>query len=139
MPDWNAGIIEEFRTHGGKVGGRFDGEPVLLLHTTGRKSGKERVNPVVYLPDGDRWVVFGTKGGQPTDPDWIRNLEANPDTTIEVGTETVSVRAKVLREEPERDVLYARQVDKMPRFGDYEVKTEGHRTIPVAVLERRPI
>src|SRR5204863_2472252 len=104
----------------------------LLLQSIGRKSGRERVNPVVYLPDGDRWVVFGTKSGQPTDPDWILNREAHPETTIEVGTDTVPVRAKVLRKEPERDVLYARQAEKMPRFGDYEVKTKGHRTIPVA-------
>lgn len=138
MADWNANIIEEFRKNDGKVGGGFDGATMLLLHTAGRKTGKEYVNPLVYLPDGDRWVVFGSKGGAPGDPDWVRNLEANPDTTIEVGTETTPVRAiKILRLEPERDDLYSRQVARRPAFAEYEVKTDGIRKIPVVVLERR--
>jgi deazaflavin-dependent oxidoreductase (nitroreductase family) len=139
MPDWNANIIEEFRTNHGRVGGRFASEGVLLLHTFGRKTGAERVNPTVYLPDGERWVVFGTKGGAPSDPDWIRNLEAHPDVSIEVGAETIPVHATVLRDDLERDELYARQVARYPRFGDYEVKTAGRRVIPVAVLERRGV
>jgi deazaflavin-dependent oxidoreductase (nitroreductase family) len=138
MPDWNANIIEEFRQNEGKVGDYFEGATLLLLHTKGRKTGQHRVNPLVYLPDGDRWVVFGSKGGSPADPDWVRNLEANRDTTIEVGTESVPVRVtKVLRDEPERDDLYSRQVARRPGFAEYEVKTEGIRKIPAVVLERR--
>jgi deazaflavin-dependent oxidoreductase (nitroreductase family) len=138
MADWNANIIEEFRRKGGRVGGGFEGATMLLLHTEGRKSGKEHVNPLVYLPDGDRWVVFGSKGGAPADPDWVRNLEANPDATIEVGAETIPVRAiKILRDEPDRDDLYSRQVTRRPAFAEYEVKTGGVRKIPVIVLERR--
>jgi deazaflavin-dependent oxidoreductase (nitroreductase family) len=138
MSGWNANIIEEFRKNEGRVGGGFEGATLLLLHTIGRRTGTERVNPLAYLPDDGRWVVFGSKGGAPADPDWVRNLAANPDVTIEVGTETVPVRAaKILREEPERDELYTRQVARMQGFGDYEEKTKGIRTIPVIVLERR--
>lgn len=138
MSGWNANIIEEFRKNDGKVGGGFEGATLLLLHTTGRKTGKERVNPLAYLPDDGRWVVFGSKGGALTDPDWVRNLEANPDLVIEVGTETIPVRAtKILREEPERDELYTRQVARMSGFAEYEEKTKGIRKIPVIVLERR--
>jgi deazaflavin-dependent oxidoreductase (nitroreductase family) len=138
MADWNANIIDEFHANDGAVGGFFEGATVLLLHTTGRRSGKEHVTPLVYLPDGDRWVVVGSKGGAPADPDWVRNLEANPDATIEVGTETIPVRAaKILREGPEWEDLYARQVERRSGFADYLVKTEGIRRIPVIVLERR--
>jgi deazaflavin-dependent oxidoreductase (nitroreductase family) len=137
MADRNTNIIEEFRENEGKVGGGFEGATMLLLHTKGRKTGQHRVNPLVYLPDGERWVVFGSKGGSPADPDWVRNLEANPDTTIEVGTESVPVRlTKVLRDERERDDLYSRQVARRPAFAEYEVKTDGIRKIPVVVLER---
>ena len=138
MANWNANIIEEFRSNEGKVGGGFEGATMLLLHTNGRKSGNEHVTPLVYLPDGDRWVVFGSKGGAPGDPDWVRNLEADPDAVIEVDTQTVPVHAiKILREEPERDDLYSRQVARRPAFAEYEVKTDGVRKIPVVVLERR--
>ena len=138
MTDWNADIIEEFREHGGTVGGYFEGATMLLLHTTGRRTGREHVNPLVYLPDDGRWVVVGSKGGAPADPDWVRNLEANPEATIEVGTETIPVRAtRILRHEPEREDLYARQVARRPGFADYEVTTAGIRKIPVIVLERR--
>jgi len=137
---WNANIIEEFRKNEGRVGGGFQGATLLLLHTEGRRTGKERVNPLAYLPDDGRWVVFGSKGGALTDPDWVRNLEANPDVTIEVGTDTIPVRAtKILREEPERNELYTRQVARMPGFGEYEEKTKGIRTIPVIVLEPRQV
>lgn len=138
MVDWNANIIEEFRANEGRVGGYFQGATMLLLHHTGRTSGTERVNPLVYLPDGDRWVVIGSKGGAPKDPDWVRNLEANPEATIEVGTETIPVRATaVLREGQEHDALYARQVERREGFADYLEKTRGIRSIPVIVLERR--
>ena len=132
--DFNAGIIEEFRANGGKVGGPFAGAPMLLLSTTGRKSGQRRTNPLVYLPDGDRFLIFASKGGAPTDPDWYRNLVANPETTIEVGTETVPVKAVVLTGE-ERDRLYAKQAELRPAFGEYQAK--AGRRIPVIALERR--
>ena len=91
--DWNRGVIEEFRNYGGKVGGGFEGAPLLLLHTVGAKSGQPRVNPVMYLPDGDRWIVFASKAGAPTSPDWYHNLVANPEVSIEVGTDTIPVTA----------------------------------------------
>jgi deazaflavin-dependent oxidoreductase (nitroreductase family) len=140
VADWNKGVIEEFRANEGKVGGYFDGATVLLLHTIGRRSGKEHVTPLVYLPDGERWAVIGSKGGAPADPDWVRNLEANGEATIEVGTETIPVRAtQILRGGPEWEDLYARQVARREGFADYLVKTEGIRTIPVIVLERRAV
>jgi deazaflavin-dependent oxidoreductase (nitroreductase family) len=138
VASWNQGIIDEFHANEGRVGGYFAGATMLLLHTTGRRTGREHVTPAVYLPDGDRWVVIGSKGGAPDDPDWVRNLEANPEATIEVGTETILVRAtKILREGPEWEDLYARQVERRPGFAEYLVKTEGVRRIPVIVLERR--
>jgi deazaflavin-dependent oxidoreductase (nitroreductase family) len=142
MSAWNENIIEEFRANGGKVGGFFEGATMLLLHTTGRRTGKEHVTPLVYLPDDGRWVVIGSKGGAPADPDWVRNLEADPDAGIEVGTErsieTKPVRAtKILRGGPEWEDLYAKQVARRPGFAEYLEKTEGIRTIPVVVLEGR--
>ena len=136
MSDWNTSIIEEFRTNEGRVGGMFEGAPLLLLHTTGRRSGHERVNPLMYLPDANRWVVFASKGGHVAHPHWLHNLEADPHATVEVGTETIPVTATILREGPGRDELYARQVSLRPQFGEYEEKAAGHRTIPVVVLER---
>jgi deazaflavin-dependent oxidoreductase (nitroreductase family) len=138
VADWNANIIEEFRSNEGRVGGYFAGATMLLLHTTGRRTGEERVNPLVYLPDDDRWVVIGSKGGAPSDPDWVRNVEADPNVTIEVGTETIPGRVtKVLRGGPEWESLYARQVERRSGFAEYLEKTEGIRTIPVIVIERR--
>jgi deazaflavin-dependent oxidoreductase (nitroreductase family) len=138
MPDWNRKIIEEFRSNEGRVGGFFEGATMLLLHSDGRRTGKEHVNPLVYVPDADdRWIVIASKGGAPSDPDWLRNLEANPEATIEVGTETIPVRARIVREAPERDELYARAVARRPGFAEYEEKTKGFRTIPAVVLERR--
>jgi len=134
----NQGIIDEFRANEGRVGGFFDGATMLLLHTTGRRSGREHVTPLVYLPDDTRWVVIGSKGGAPADPDWIRNLEADADAVIEVGTDTIPVHAtEILRGGPAWEDLYARQVARRSGFADYLVKTEGIRTIPVVVLERR--
>ena len=130
--DWNSNIIQEFRTNEGKVGGPFDGAPILLLHTTGARSGEERVNPMMYLADGDRLVVFASKGGAPTHPDWYHNLVANPDVEIEVGTERRSMRARVAEGE-ERDRLYAEQSRRYPQFAKYQEGTD--RTIPVVILE----
>lgn len=133
MSDWNAKIIDEFRANAGKVGGPFEGANVLLLHTRGAKTGIERVNPVAYQPVGDDVAIFGSKGGADTNPDWFHNLKANPVVTIEVGTDTVDVHARVAEGE-ERERIWARQKELMPGFAEYERKTS--RQIPVVILER---
>jgi deazaflavin-dependent oxidoreductase (nitroreductase family) len=130
--DFNRGIIDEFRANGGRVGGRFDGAPMLILHTTGAKSGAERENPLVYARRGDDVVVFASKAGAPTHPAWYLNLVANPDASIEIGTETRQVRARVA-EGDERDEIWSRQKAAMPGFAEYEQKTS--REIPVVILE----
>jgi deazaflavin-dependent oxidoreductase (nitroreductase family) len=132
--DWNKQVIEEFRSNGGKVGGPFEGGTLLLLHHFGAKSGKERVNPLAYFPDGDRYIIFASKAGAPTNPDWYHNLVAHPDITIEVGTETIPVKATIVEGE-ERDQLFAQVTKSMPGFAEYQQKTT--RKIPVIVLERR--
>src|SRR5689334_12405257 len=132
--DWNAKIIEEFRANGGKVGGQFEGAPLLLLHSTGAKSGQERVNPMMYLPDDGRLVVFASKGGHPTNPDWYHNLVANPEASVEVGDERIDVKARVASGD-ERERLWTRQKELYPGFAEYERNTT--REIPVIVLERR--
>ncbi len=131
--DWNRGIIDEFRANGGQVGGQFAGAPLLLLTTTGAKSGQPRTNPMMYLADGDRLVVFASKAGAPTNPDWYHNLVANPTATVEVGTDRYEVDATVTTGE-ERDRLFARQAGLYPGFAEYEEKTT--RTIPVVALTR---
>ena len=135
MSDWNTQIIEEFRANAGKVGGDFDGAPMILVHPTGAKTGTERVTPLVYQPVGDAFAVFGSKGGAPTHPHWYLNLAANPDTVVEVGVETLPVRARVL-DGDERDRIWAKQKELMPGFADYE-STAGDRVIPVVLLEPR--
>ena len=135
MTDWNRAIIDEFRANEGRVGGSFEGASMLLLHTVGARTGQPRVNPLVYLPDGDRYVVFGTKGGAPTHPDWYFNLLANPDVEVEIGTETIPVRATEIQDDEERAALYARQVERRSGFADYPKKTD--RRFPVIALERR--
>ena len=131
--EWNRKIIEEFHANGGKVGGEFAGAPLLLLTTTGAKSGKRRVNPLAYTTDGDRLVIIASKGGAPSNPDWYYNLVAHPQVTVEVGTQTFEATATVVADE-ERDLLYAKQAALMPGFAEYEKKTS--RKIPVVVLER---
>lgn len=133
--EWNQQIIKEFRANDGKVGGQFEGAPLLLLHSTGAKSGETRVNPVMYQADGDRLVVFASKAGAPTNPDWYHNLIANPPATVEVGTDTFDVRATVV-DGAERDRLWSRQKEEYPGFADYE--QTANRQIPVVVLERVP-
>jgi deazaflavin-dependent oxidoreductase (nitroreductase family) len=133
MNEFNEKIIAEFRANAGKVGGMFTGAPMLLLHSTGAKSGKSYVTPLVYLPDGDRWVIIASKAGAPTNPDWFHNLVANPETEIEVGAGTVKVRAEVVPD-PERGQLYDRQAAIMPQFKEYEQKTS--RVIPVVAPSR---
>jgi deazaflavin-dependent oxidoreductase (nitroreductase family) len=130
-PDFNDQVIDEFRSNSGRVGGMFEGMPLLLLHHTGAKSGKSRVNPVAYLKDGDRYVIFASKAGAPTNPGWYHNLKADPKLTIEVGTDTVGVVAGEATGE-ERERLYNAQVERAPTFADYQKKTD--RVIPVVVL-----
>lgn len=129
--DWNQRVIAEFRANGGKVGGNFEGKSLLLLHTTGAKSGLERVNPVACVTDGNRLVVIASKAGAPTHPDWYHNVVANPHVTVEFGTETFQAQATVA-EEPERSRLYEKMVEVMPGFDEYRRKTS--RIIPVVVL-----
>ena len=132
--DWNRQIIEEFRANGGKVGGMWEGKPLLLLTTTGAKSGQRHTTPTMYLTDGDRLLVFASKGGAPTNPAWYHNLLAHPEVTVEVGPETYKATATVLSGE-ERDRLYARQAERFPQFAEYQAKTS--RKIPVIALEHR--
>jgi deazaflavin-dependent oxidoreductase (nitroreductase family) len=138
MPDnWNQQIIAEFRANEGRVGGPFDGAPMVLLHHVGRKSGQEYVTPLVYLPGdaADSIYVFASKGGAPGHPDWYGNLIAAGKVTVEVGTETYTATVAEITGD-ERDRVYAEQVKVMPGFGEYEQKTAGIRTIPVLRLTR---
>jgi len=131
---FNQRNIDEFRASHGRVGGNFAGAPLLLLHTVGARSGQPRVNPVMYLADGGRYLVFASKAGADSNPDWYWNLRANPDTAIEVGDETIMVRATELTG-AERDEKYRIQSERYPGFADYQQKTS--RTIPVIALTRR--
>ena len=130
--DWNRGIIEEFRANEGRVGGPFKGRPLLLLHHRGAKTGVERVNPLAYRQVENDFVVFGSKGGGPRNPDWYHNLLENPDATVEVGTNTYGVRARVATPE-QRSRIWEDQKRDAPGFADYERKTS--RQIPVVILE----
>ncbi len=133
VSDWNAPIVAEFRANDGKVGGRFEGRTLLLLHHTGARSDIERVNPLAYLPVGEAFAVFGSKGGAPENPDWYHNLVRSPRARIEVGTETFDVVARVARGE-ERERIWERQKELVPGFADYEKRTT--REILVVILER---
>ena len=130
--DFNRGIIEQFRANDGKVGPPFEGAPLLILHSTGAKSGQTRLAPIVYQQVGDSWAVFASKAGAPDNPDWYHNLVANPKASIELGTSTVDVTARVL-EGAEREEIWSKQKQLMPGFADYEAKTD--RVIPVVVLD----
>jgi deazaflavin-dependent oxidoreductase (nitroreductase family) len=135
MADFNQEIIEEFRANGGRVGGRFEGAPLLLLHHRGAKSGKEYVNPLMYQDlGGGSLAIFASKGGAPTNPDWFHNLRANPNTKIELGADTVDVVARVASNE-DRDRIWEAQKRAYPNFAEYE-RSAGGRTIPVVVLDR---
>ncbi len=131
--EWNKAIIAEFRANGGKVGGQFEGAPLLLLHTIGAKSGQERINPLAYTQDGDRLVVIASKAGAPSNPDWYYNIAANPVVTVEVGTEQFQAHATIA-DEPERTRLFDQMAAIMPGFAEYQRNTT--RTIPVIVLTR---
>jgi deazaflavin-dependent oxidoreductase (nitroreductase family) len=130
--DWNSKIIEEFRRNGGKVGGQFEGAPLLLLHTVGARSGQQRVTPMMYRQVGDSVAVFASKAGAPTNPDWYHNLVGNPRVSAEIGTQTSEFTARVAQGE-ERDRIWEEQKREYPGFADYETKTT--RQIPVVILD----
>ena len=136
--DFNRPVIEEFRANNGAVdtamGGFFARKPILILHTTGARSGKPRLNPLVYATDGERLVVSASKGGAPNHPDWFFNVRANPDVRVELSDETFRARATIIENGRHRDELYARLTAIMEQFAEYETKTD--RRIPVIVLER---
>lgn len=132
--DFNQQVIDEFRANDGKVGGPFEGADLLLLHHRGAKTGTERVSPLMYRRDGDAYIIFGSKAGADTDPDWLHNLRANADTSIEVGSGTVDVTADELAGD-ERDRLWTLQTTEVPQFAEYERSTS--RTIPVIALRPR--
>lgn len=129
--DFNAKVIEEFRANQGRVGGPFEGSTLLLLHHVGARSGTQRINPLVYLRDGDRYVVFASKAGAPTNPDWYHNLKANPNVSIEVGTDKIDVVASEAMGE-DRERLFGRMAERHPQFAEYQNNTD--RAIPVIVL-----
>ncbi len=131
---FNEQVIDEFRANGGKVGGPFEGAPMILLTTTGAKSGQPRTLPLVYGTDGDRLLIFASKAGAPTHPDWYHNLVAHPEVTLEVGSETFKARASTA-EGPEHTRLYELQAALMPNFAEYQRNTT--RQIPVVILERQ--
>lgn len=136
--DPNTMIIEEFRANEGRVGGNFEGAPMVLVHHNGRRSGVEHINPMMYLPDetdDDVIYVFASKGGAPSNPDWYYNLTAAGTGTVERGTERYAVAVRELLGE-ERDRIYAEQARRYPGFADYATRTEGIRTIPVLALTR---
>ncbi|MFG1890694.1 nitroreductase family deazaflavin-dependent oxidoreductase [Micromonospora sp. NPDC049051] len=138
MSDWNTKVIEEFRANSGRVGGPFAGAPMVLVHHRGRKSGREMVSPMMYLPnetDGNVIYVFASKGGAPENPGWYYNLTSAGEGTIERGTETYAVAVRELTGE-ERDRIFDEQASRYPGFADYARKTAGIRTIPVLELTR---
>ncbi len=130
----NEGVIAEFRANGGRCGGRWEGNPMVLLTTTGARSGEPRTSPLTYTSDGDDLVVIASRAGDDRHPDWYHNLVANPDVVVELGAERFEATASVAPE-PERTRLLDARVAEMPRFGDYVDQTD--RTIPVVVLTRR--
>jgi deazaflavin-dependent oxidoreductase (nitroreductase family) len=132
--DFNEHNIAEFRKNHGKVGGWFEGTPLLLIHTYGRRTNTQRVNPVMYLKDGERYLVFASKGGSDTHPDWFLNLMAHPDVQIEVGDNTIDIHADEVKGR-EHDELYGRQAMLYPQFGEYQRKTK--RIIPVIALSKK--
>ena len=134
MAEMNAKIIAEFRANEGKVGGMFEGAPLLVLHSTGAKSGEERTHPMMYQAVDDAFAVFASYAGGPKNPAWFHNLVANPDASVEVGTDVVDVTARVC-EGDERETIWSTQKERYPTFAEYEQNTT--RLIPVVVLERR--
>jgi deazaflavin-dependent oxidoreductase (nitroreductase family) len=129
--EFNQQVIDEFRANEGRVGGPFEGAPMLLLTTTGAKSGRRLTSPLVYSKDGDDIIVIASKAGAPTNPDWFHNLKANPAVTVEVGTTQLEARAEIT-EGAERDRLFDAQAELMPNFKEYAAATD--RVIPVVRL-----
>ncbi|HEU5014256.1 MAG TPA: nitroreductase family deazaflavin-dependent oxidoreductase [Roseiflexaceae bacterium] len=132
--NFNQSIIEEFHANNGKVGGPFANTPLLLLTSIGAKSGQPRTSPLAYVTDNGHFVIIASKGGAPSNPDWYYNVLANPEVTVEAGTETFKARATAITDGPERDRLYAKMVEQNPGFAEYERKTA--RKIPAVILER---
>jgi deazaflavin-dependent oxidoreductase (nitroreductase family) len=130
--DWTRQTVEEFRANKGHVGGVWEGRPLLLLTTTGAKSGQRRTNPVMYLHEGGHLYIFASKGGAPTDPDWYRNLLAHPEVTVEIGDQTSQAIAKPVTG-AEHDSIYARWAQQYPQYREYQENTT--RSIPVIELE----
>lgn len=133
MNEMNRQIIAEFRENAGKVGGMFEGAPMLILHSTGAKSGKERLNPLMYQAADDRMYIFASKAGAPDNPDWYYNVTANPQVTLEVGSETIGATASEVTG-ADRDRIWEAQKQAYPQFAEYEASTS--RTIPVIALDR---
>jgi deazaflavin-dependent oxidoreductase (nitroreductase family) len=131
--DFNTQIIEEFRANDGVVGGQFEGAPLLLLTTTGAKSGEPRIAPMMYRSENERMFVFASKAGAPTNPDWYHNLVAHPGVTVEVGVERFSAHASEVTG-AERDRIYGAQATEYPVFAEFQEKTD--RVIPVVELKR---
>ena len=130
----NRGVIPEFRANGGHCGGRWEGNPMVLLTTIGARSGLERTSPLTYTTDGVRIVLIASRAGDDRHPDWYHNLVANPNVVIEVGTDRFEAIATVA-DEPERTRLLEERIAVMPRFGDYLEQTD--RTIPVVIIDRK--
>lgn len=133
LDDFNRGVVEEFRANGGKVGGPFEGGTLLLLHTTGAKSGKSRLSPLAYITIDDKMLIIGSYAGAPKDPAWVHNLRANPRAHIEIGTEAYDVDVRELPDD-ERDATYPKLTEVAPVFADYQAKTD--RAIPLFELTR---
>ncbi len=134
MADFNTQVIEEFRSNDGRVGGMFEGAPMILVTHTGRKSGRRITTPLVYTRDGDDVVIIASKGGAPEHPIWYLNLQADPNVHVEIGNEAWDAVATILESGDERDRLYNAQAELMPNFREYQEKTD--RIIPVVVLSR---
>lgn len=132
--EFNRKLIAEFRANNGVVGGDFAGWPLVLVTTTGAKSGAERIAPLVYTNDGDDIVIIASKGGAPTSPDWYHNIVKTPSVKVELPGDTFMATATVHNDGPERDRLFKAQADQMPNFYEYEKATT--RTIPVVTLSR---
>ena len=133
MDNRNSGIIDEFRANEGKVGGGFEGRPLLLLHHKGARTGAERVSPLMYQQLDGAYAIFASKGGAETNPDWFHNLRAYPKVAIEIGTDKIDVTARVARG-TEQNEIWERQKREYPQFADYEQKTSREQ-IPVIVLD----
>ena len=135
VPDYNHRIIDEFRAGGGRVGGDWEGTPLLLLHHTGARSHEERITPLGYLPDAERYVLVASNGGARNNPHWYHNLNAHPDVLIEVGTETLAVASHEATGE-ERERLFGALIERYPHLSAYE--QQAGRVVPVMVLTPRP-